>query len=81
MKLLIKQKQQQILYKCAFPLLTDRLKGAEAPTKKSPQLIYVAAEEASFIFDGEAGSDKRQDTPFKALPAACFTDTGGQEQG
>ena len=28
----------------------------------------------------EAGGDKRQDTPLKALPAACFTDTGGQDR-
>ena len=40
----------------------------------------MAAEESSFIFDGEAGGDKRQDTPLKALPAAYFTDTGGQDR-
>ena len=40
----------------------------------------MAAEEASFISDGEAGGDKRQDTCFKALPAAYFTDTGVQDR-
>lgn len=44
----------------------------------------MAAEEASFITGEERRqipeSDKRQDTPFKALPAACFTDTGRQDR-
>lgn len=37
----------------------------------------METEETSFIF----GSDKRQDTTVKALPAARFTDTGGQSWG
>lgn len=43
----------------------------------------VASEEASFIAGteerGVPRSDKRQDTPLKALPAVGFTDTGGQD--
>ena len=44
----------------------------------------VETEEASFIIGEATGlpeSDKRQDTPFKALPATGFTDTGRQDRG